>query len=349
MEMKSGKLLAFVPPSAALITLVILIGGCKKEEGPTAPIITAITANGNFVAQSRTQVTGVLFVVDQNGSPVGGLTAQNLAARLRWLPKGTGSAGEVVGTVNIQAFSSAGKNIAVALTMDYSGSMFVGPRDSANPLKYKRIADMERAAKTFVSNMRSGDVAEIIKFGSNVEVIQQFTNNKNALLAAIDTNSYSRGMTALYQSIYQGLIDAAQQPAASYVRAVVAFTDGGENNSTVSRSAMLRQSFSNGIPVYTVGLLDSSDHSTPPGLNSYEEWDLVNIADTTGGFYFYAPSAAEMAQIYQRISGVIQGGYTVTINWPATGLPPSGTTVTMTLTISIGGVSTTITKSYSMP
>lgn len=330
--------------SALIIGLVIFTGGCKKDDsGPSGPSMTAVSANGTLAPTSRTGASGTLFVTDQDGNAITGLAASNVTARIRW-----GTADSLSGSITIQTMSQSGKNIAAALTMDYSGSMYYGPIDNASG-RYVRIKDMETAVKTFVTAMGSQDRAEIIKFGSNtdINVVQAFTSDKTLLARAADTLSFDRGSTALYSSIVRGVLDASTQSSSSYARAVIAFTDGGENDSPMSRDSIFRASRRNAIPVYTVGLLDSSYHSTPPGAYS-DERDLVQIADSTGGFYFYAPNASQLLQIYQRISGQLTNAYTITITWPSTGLPVAGTQVTVTIRITYQGFTSTFVRTYTM-
>ena len=90
----------------------------------------------------------------------------------------------------------------------------------------------------------------------------------------------------------------------------------------MTRGELFKAARDKGIPVFTIGLIDSAYHSTPPGLYSGSEYDLVKIADTTGGFYFYAPSASQLAQIYTQVSGQLSNAMQMTVNWPSTGLPP---------------------------
>lgn len=336
---------------AALITVsIVTIGGCKSDDsGPSGPGLSALNANGTLAPTSRTQAQGTLFVTDQDGNAITGLTASNITARMRWGTAKVTAADSLTGAIILQTLSQSGKNIAVAMTMDYSGSMFYGVYDSVAK-KYVTIKNMETAVKTFVTAMGASDRAEIIKFGdvSQVSVVQPFTSDKNLLTRAADTLSFDRNLTALYSSIVRGINDASGQSSSSYARAVIAFTDGGENDSNVPRDSIFRASRRNAIPVYTVGLLDSLYHSTPPGYYSSEN-DLVQIADSTGGFYFYAPNAAQLVQIYQRISGQLSNAYAVTINWPGTGLPPAGTLVSVTITITYSGYTSTFTRTYTMP
>ncbi len=347
--MRKGFLLI---PGFLIIAVALVLSSCKKSDSsPAGPegAVTSLQANGTLAPISRTQVQGTVFVADQNGSPVTGLSASNFAAKLYY---GTGiskvTADSIVGTIVIQPVSQSGRKVAVSMTMDYSGSMFYGPYDTAT-MQYKRIIDMQNGVKAFVNAMTTGDIAEVIKFGSDVDFVYPFTSSKAGLLLAADSASFDRGSTALYSSIYKGLQDASAQSGTTYARAVVAFTDGGENNSTVTRDDIFTLSGTSHIPVYTVGLIDSAYHSTPPGLNSYEEQDLVEIADTTGGLYYYAPSASQLAQVYQQISGTLSNASQVTITWPTSGLPASGTTVRVIITITYGSVSTQVVRTFTMP
>ena len=351
LEVVSMKKIWLMLLFAVLVTgLLITIGGCSKDDdGPSGPATTSISANGTLAPTSRTQAQGTLFVTDQDGNAITGLTSSNITARMRWGTAKVTVADSLTGAIILQTLSQSGKNIAVAMTMDYSGSMYYGAYDSV-ARKYVTIKNMETAVKTFVTAMGTSDRAEIIKFGdlAQVSVVQPFTSDKNLLLRAADTLSFDRNLTALYSSIVRGLIDASGQSSSSFARAVVAFTDGGENDSNVPRDSIFRASRRNAIPVYTVGLFDSAYHSTPPGAYSSER-DLVQIADSTGGFYFYAPNPAQLVQVYQRISGQLSNAYAITINWPGTGLPPAGTQVSVIITITHSGFTSTFTRTYTMP
>ena len=330
-----------------VLLAAFLVAGCSKSSSPTSPgqKVTNLAAGGSFAPVSRTQVTGTLIVVDQSNQPISNLGASNITPILSWV---AGTLDSATGSVLLQNVSASGKKVAVAMTMDYSGSMFYGAMDSVTG-KYQRILDMESGVKTFVRAMRTGDAAEIIKFGDNASVIQPFTTNQALLLKAADSLSYDWGYTALYQSIYLGLTDAGAVSGTSYARAIIAFTDGGENNSIVNRAQVLALSRTLSIPVYTIGLLDSSSHSVPPGQYSYSELDLAQIADSTGGFYFYAPTATQLSSIYSTISGQLSSAYVVTITFPSTGLPASGTPVTLTIRIKYNNLTTVLTRTYIMP
>ena len=335
---------------AALFT-ALLLPSCKQSDGsPVTPAstVTQLNANATLAPVSRTQAQGTVVVTDQSGAPVTGLNSSNFSAKLYYgpgIPKTY--ADSLDGTIAVQTVSQTGKKIAVSLTMDYSVSMFKGSFDTIAQ-QYNRVLAMERGVKTFVNEMAAGDIAEVIKYGSSVDFVVPFSGAKDILLAAVDSSSYNRGSAALYGSIFKGLYDVGGQSSVTYARAVIAFTTGAENNSTETEADVFALSRSQQIPVYTIGLLDTLGHSDPPGLNSENERRLVRIADTTGGLYYYAPRTDDLDQVYLEIRGALSNSHQMTITWPTTGLPASGTTVQVVITITYGGATTQIVKSLTM-
>lgn len=316
-----------------IVAIFVIIYGCNKDDSPVSSnnqAITQIITNGTIVPVNHTQATGSLFITDQNGNPISGITSSNVTAQLRWgtdnpLDSGT------TGTVTITSNSQTGSNVAGAITMDYSGSM-----------GSQQIHCMQNGVLAYINAMKATDLTEIIKFASTVSVVQTFTSDKD-LLRTADTSYWSGtgGMTALYQSIYQGTNDVKLQPS-NFVRTVVAFTDGGENASTVNRPTMISNALSGGIPVYTVFLYSDTN-------NSYYR-DMKNIADTTGGFNFWVKpdSCTNLTQIYQKISGQLVGSYNINITWQGN-LPPTGTTVRAIITTTYNNLTSSFTRSYIIP
>lgn len=312
----------------SIFFVFFVFAGCSDEDNPVIQNgVTSINANGSLIQVDRTHMQGTMFVTDQNNSPVTDITSSNVTATLSWV-----SDGSVTGTVNVQPGSTSGKKIAAATTMDYSGSM-----------QNDQIICMENGVKAYITSMQTGDITEIIKFDDNVIVAQTFTDDKTLLNIAVDSNYSLGGSTALYQSIYQGTNDAYLQNVNQYIRCVIAFTDGGENASSVTRDDMITNALTKGIPVYTIGLLDFySGTIGSPGL------DMKNIADTTGGFYFRIPpdTCSGLSQIYNTINNQLNGAYTIEITWPSANLPPSGTVVTALVTITYNNLTASFQKQY---
>lgn len=311
-----------------IILTIFLLNGCNKSDDPVSSTgVTLVNVNGSLAQISRTELQGTMFVTDQNNNPITSITSSNVSAVLNWVGDGN-----VNGTVSVQTGTGGGQDIAAVTTMDYSGSM-----------GSDQILCMENGVKAYINAMKTTDLTEIIKFDDNVIVVQPFTSDKGLLTMAVDSNLNLGGSTALYQSIFQGTEDVKTINPSQYIRCVVAFTDGGENASAVSREQMISNALTSGIPIYTIGLLDYYS-----GTIGSAGTDMRNIADTTGGFYFRIPpdTCSGLNQIYNTISGQLNNAYSITITWPASGLPAPGTTVTAVITVAYNNLTASFQKQY---
>jgi uncharacterized protein YegL len=308
----------------AVVFSSYLFTGCNKTDEIITPGgVTDVNVNGSLSPTSHNTAQGNMFVTDQDGNPLS-INSNNVSAVMNWTSDAAGTSN---GSVTIS--STVSQDIAAAVTMDYSGSM-----------SSTDITCMETGVTAYVNAMSSGDIAEIIKFSTTVAVVQTFTSDKNALLAAVTSGNPSAGSTALYQSIFKATQDVALQNT-NYLRTVVAFTDGGENASTVTRSAMIDEALNNAIPVFTVTLLNSGSDPT----------DMKNIADTTGGFAFTVDpdSCTNISNVYAQINNQFNNAYNIQILWPNNEMPVAGTIVTVTITVTYEGIIKSFTKSFALP
>ncbi len=188
------------------------------------------------------------------------------------------SHGLIGGTCGVVGEAS---NVSVGLVMDYSGSMS------------DAIADMEAAAHTFVSNMRQGDRGAVVKFDSEVSVIQDFTNDLAAVDAAVST-PYGGGGTAIYDALAQTSTLIAPEQLR---KAIVLLTDGNDGSSEISLEDAIAAAVASGAPVFVIGLSDGIDSTV-----------LAQIATQTGGALFIAPNPSDLAAIYDEIAQIIFSG-----------------------------------------
>jgi VWFA-related protein len=264
-------------------------GGSGSGSGSSTAGITKNSADSQTTAisaaASQVNTHGVyLAVVNQAGNPISSSALKGANFQINYSGKTVSS-----GSLSLSTASGSGQTISSSLVLDYSGSM------SGN------ITDLQNAASTFVNNMQAADRGEIIKFDDHIVEEQAFTSNKSLLLAGINSTDAFLGNTALYDAVYMGITHTAHETGQ---RAVVAFTDGYENASTVitSESALVAAAQSKGVPIFTIGL-GTADTVT-----------LQDIASKTGGFFYSAPTAAQLATVYQQISQAFTN--TVIISWP---------------------------------
>jgi outer membrane protein OmpA-like peptidoglycan-associated protein len=282
---------------------------------------------------------------DTAGEPITTVTEEDISATLKW--QSETKVDSITGVPRLIPIDEQ-KRIAFTFTMDYSPSMYNGSFDKFAP-KTEQILRMEKAVTYFIENMDNKFLAKFIKFGKVVNVVQGFTMDRQLMINAIKNGSFPRSGTAVYRSIYDALRDQAYENNPSIIKTVIAFTDGEENSSgLITKDSIYRLSEEKGVKVYTVGLIIPGFHSEPLGLNSKAESDLLEIAQRTGGFYYWASDANILESIYKRIYEQIMKSYQLSIIWDKTGLPPKGTNVTAVLRININGRVRTIHKSYIM-
>ena len=93
------------------------------------------------------------------------------------------------------------KNVTTVLVLDHSGSM-KGKADDND--KRSKIEALRIAASRFVELMRRDARTTLLPFSSEVDVPDDFTDNKQALIARIQQLQPAGG-TLLYDATYSGL------------------------------------------------------------------------------------------------------------------------------------------------
>jgi len=226
---------------------------------------------------------------------------------------------------------STPRPLTTVLVLDRSGSM----------AKYGKIEGLRTAASMYVRSMKEMDQTSVIGFSDSVQEIQPLTSRKDLLNGALESLSAGGG-TAFYDAVHKAIKVASDVKGR---KVVLAITDGMDNKSSKSIGKPVELAKQYGIPIYTIGLgAKATGTSGEEGI--YEE-GLRNLAEQTGGLYFYAPSAAELAGIYEQLSRRFQSGYELAYITPRQ--IEDGTTRTVSVTASLKDNSLTATNSYYMP
>ncbi len=265
---------------ASIVALALIVAGCAGGFAPTLP---SPEGEINQPQNSFAVVVGQQFVLDAQQSDFEVYDRETDSDP--WVRRQIWKFEQP----SAQQFAQAN----VCLVLDVSGSMGSGPGS--------RFAAMQDAAKLYVSLMRPDDRTAIVKFSSsgNVQVVQGFTGDQSLLNAAIDGLS-SGGLTALFDGIGLG-IDTVVALGRAGVNAVVALTDGGENDSAVytSRDDVINAANAAGIPVYAIGFQTGSQP------------DMEAIASGTGGQFWDPATEQELRDAFQQISQIVQAAYTI--------------------------------------
>lgn len=202
--------------------------------------------------------------------------------------------------VEISEFHTPGTStISTLLLLDCSGSM-----DDDN-----KIDGAREAASSYVDLMRPSDQAAIVTFCDGVSQVQGFTSDQAALNDAIDEIS-AHGPTPLYDGLVESLETLADQPGR---RALILLSDGKDcyyspcinsPGSEATLDEVINLAQENNIDIQAIGLGDRSDRL-------FDEATLLQLANQTGGNYFYAPEASELADLYTKLGGTLQQEYAI--------------------------------------
>jgi hypothetical protein len=281
------------------------------------------------------QWTGFISNLDTSGAAVE-ISPESIQSELQW-------GNNKITNTNLKLIPFNPKlQFIISILMDYSGSMFINN-------DVPGISLMENAVKSFINSMNDNTYIRIIKFGSSIDVIQNYTNNKTLLLKAVNNNSQYRDKTSMLKAVLHATNINEYKNDPLVVKYIIVCSDGEDNNSDfISVKDIISVARENLIRVYCIGLMDFDKHSYPPGLNSKAENDLFELADETGGYYFYNQDSTTLSKYYEIIQNQIYKSYNISIEWDKEKLPPKGTTVTLVITVNTKGTIKTFRKSYIM-
>ena len=204
------------------------------------------------------------------------------------------------------------KTVLLELVVDHSGSMeqdnnllydkdfhakYRGPDGSIYPPGYQTpLTVAKRAVLKLIDEMDlNKDSVGFIGFSSHSDYIQEPTSNISELKRKINAMDEVGG-TAFYDAVSLAL-DKIKNTTA--IKAVIALTDGQDNESHISRKALIQKAKRLKIPVYIIGLGD------------VEKNDLGSLTKQMGGEFFYTRSSGALSSIYKKITQKIMAVYEV--------------------------------------
>jgi Ca-activated chloride channel family protein len=264
-----------------LLGATIVIGSLVATATPVltqsaAPVFRA----GTNVVLLQVTVTG------RGGRAIDDLSAEDFTVLEDGVPQ------------QISMVSKAEEPLALSLLLDTSGSMD------------ESIGLAQRAAIQFTERLRSSDIAQVVAFNQNVQVLQPFTSKPAELSGAIRQATVS-GTTALYSALETSLRDLGTVRATHGIRrrAIVLLSDGEDTSSKVSLDEVFEMARASDVSIYPIGLgvrtkLDSRTMNQAPSI-------LQKFADATGGRAIFVDRADQLAKVYEQIADELASQYTL--------------------------------------
>jgi Ca-activated chloride channel family protein len=239
---------------------------------PVTDLNVRINQVGSDMQCPAAKVTAYVSVIDQGGYAVAGLIENDFVVY------------ENINPVTLTDFafvSQVTAPISIALVMDYSGSITTIP---------EALSDMEEAAVNFIEQLGTEDEAEIIKFGTRVEIVQEFISDKILLTDAINSPTDVGRYTSLYDAAWQAVEDTALRLKTR--KAIIVLTDGVDNGMNLDLSDVINHANDKGIPIFTIGLGD------------FDKNILEQMANDTGGEFFDSGASDNLRNIYAQLADV---------------------------------------------
>ncbi len=187
----------------------------------------------------------------------------------------------------------------IVLALDISGSMddrdFVGPDGQPQ----QRLAAVTNVLKTFISE-RESDRMALIVFGTRAFVQATFTEDLDSLSGFLDQTAVGMAgpNTAIGDAIGLGI--RAFEASEVEERLMILLSDGADTSSRVSPVNAAEFAADKGVVIHTIGVGDPKGS----GEDRVDLDSLQDIADRTGGQFFFAQDEDALTAIYQEIDAL---------------------------------------------
>jgi Ca-activated chloride channel family protein len=192
----------------------------------------------------------------------------------------------------------------VVLVIDVSGSM------QAADVAPTRLDAAKTAATALIDQLPSSDRIALVSFDSQAALRQPLTTDRGAVKAALANLAPGSG-TAMGDGLWLAFnqLDPASRTASGTRERpamIVVLTDGVSNQGSNPLVVAQRIAAAN-VPVQTIGIGLRNGSATVRGepVGGVDESTLSAIAKATGGKYYYAQAAGELASIYSNLASQV--------------------------------------------
>jgi Ca-activated chloride channel family protein len=214
---------------------------------------------------------------------------------------------------DIVSFDVSTVPVNVVFLLDASGSV-IG-----------ELSSLRNAASEFVQRLSPQDKVAIMEFHLKVELIQDWTSNKDDMLHAISWRfrpgqiPKSGGNTALYDSLYLAANDVLSKVEGRKV--IIMLTDGDDNSSEYTYDQALTAVIHSDTIVYVVSKarlfmeqLRGYGKRAEPYIREFEraENTMTDLCTRTGGEIFSPMDDKEMTDMYGKVAKELKNQYIIT-------------------------------------
>ncbi len=167
--------------------------------------------------------------------------------------------------------------------------------DASDSMQGAKFTNAIQAARALIDQARDGDRIGLVTFGATSNVVVPPTSDTDAVAAALDRIELSRG-TAMFDGVRTA---AGAVPDDATRSVIVLLSDGADTSSSSDARAARAAAGSAHTEIYAVSLRDP--HGDPDALRA--------LANTSGGSFIEARSAADLTRIYSTLGRELLRGY----------------------------------------
>jgi VWFA-related protein len=189
----------------------------------------------------------------------------------------------------------------------------------------ERLIDIERQAgyRFFSEVLKDKDMAFLISFGSEAELLQDYTNSRKLLQKGLDQlrlNAPAEGLhpgpvptvhqargTILWDTVYLASNDQLKGQVGR--KAIVVITDGGDQGSRVKLEEAIKASQMADAIVYAIYYVDPAAYGGHFGAPS--DRDLRKLAEDTGGRVLHVDRKHTLEDIFREIQDELRTQYSL--------------------------------------
>ncbi|MBL8149345.1 MAG: VWA domain-containing protein [Blastocatellia bacterium] len=193
----------------------------------------------------------------------------------------------------ISHFAAEETPFAAAILIDTSTSMKT------------RLSRARVAASQFADNLRGDDVVSIYSFNTSVEMLQEFSSERELSPKVLDMDAH--GQTRLYDCMYEAL--EALSTRQEQRKAVILISDGEDTKSYKSAEDALKLALKLGVTIYTIDIAEAAASRDGSQLRAAQI--MKNLAEKTGGQYIKSIGGQTLAEKIVDISVELRSQYTI--------------------------------------
>jgi hypothetical protein len=219
-----------------------------------------------------------------------------------------------------RAFRETGRGVAYVFLVDISKS-----------LRPEQFSSIQEALRQWVGEMEEPDQASVVTFGSEVQVIQDFTAEKDALRSIVDSLELTDNETMLHGGLAQAADLGRRQDAdLPRRRAIVILSDGKDDvTGGMTEEALREQMRVDPVPIYAIG------YSEPPRSDGDEAaLDKLGTLSRTSGGEFIEGGGDEIGENFGELRRQVSQVHIAELNCSA--CEPDGTVQRLQVQLTAG-------------